>query len=45
LGRHFPASKRERVMGLEPYDNGLIGTTLRYQSEVQDARDYSPKFG
>jgi len=23
-------SKRERVMALEPYDRGLIGTTLRY---------------
>ena len=29
LGR-VVLSKRERVMALEPYDKGLIGTTLRY---------------
>jgi non-homologous end joining protein Ku len=23
-------SKRERVIALEPYDKGLLGTTLRY---------------
>jgi DNA end-binding protein Ku len=29
LGR-VVLSKRERVIALEPYDRGLIGTTLRY---------------
>jgi DNA end-binding protein Ku len=32
-------AKRERVLTLEPYDNGLLGTTLRYQSEVRDPKD------
>jgi non-homologous end joining protein Ku len=27
-------------MALEPYDNGLIGTTLRYPYEVRHATDY-----
>ena len=39
LGRVVLA-KRERVMALEPYDRGLIGTTLRYPYEVRDGRDY-----
>ena len=39
LGR-VVLSKRERVMALEPYDKGLIGTTLRYPYEVRDAKDY-----
>ena len=39
LGR-VVLSKRERVMALEPYDKGLIGTTLRYPYEVRDTRDY-----
>src|SRR5580693_4994630 len=39
LGR-VVLSKRERVMALEPYDRGLIGTTLRYPYEVRHARDY-----
>jgi DNA end-binding protein Ku len=38
LGRVVLA-KRERVMALEPYDRGLLGTTLRYQSEVRDPKD------
>ena len=38
LGRVVLA-KRERVMALEPYDKGLIGTTLRYQHEVRDPKD------
>ena len=29
LGR-LVLSKRERVIALEPYDKGLLGTTLRY---------------
>jgi DNA end-binding protein Ku len=39
LGR-IVLSKRERVMALEPYDKGLIGTTLRYPYEVRDAKNY-----
>ena len=39
LGR-VVLSKRERVMALEPYGKGLIGTTLRYPYEVRNARDY-----
>ena len=36
LGR-IVLSKRERVMALEPYGSGLLGTTLRYPYEVRDA--------
>jgi DNA end-binding protein Ku len=39
LGR-IVLSKRERVMALEPYGRGLIGTTLRYPYEVRDAKNY-----
>ena len=39
LGR-LVLSKRERVIVLEPYDNGLLGTTLRYPYEVRDAKNY-----
>jgi len=39
LGR-IVLSKRERVIALEPYERGLIGTTLRYPSEVRDATNY-----
>src|SRR5436309_12472420 len=39
LGR-LVLSKRERVIALEPYDKGLLGTTLRYPYEVRNARDY-----
>src|SRR5438105_1807547 len=39
LGR-LVLSKRESVMALEPYDKGLLGTTLRYPYEVRNARDY-----
>ena len=39
LGRVVLA-KRERVMALEPYDKGLIGTTLHYRDEVRHATDY-----
>jgi DNA end-binding protein Ku len=38
LGR-IVLSKRERVMALEPYERGLIGTTLRYPYEVRDAKN------
>ncbi|HTV30964.1 MAG TPA: hypothetical protein VMF32_24730 [Xanthobacteraceae bacterium] len=30
---------RERVIMLEPWDNGLIGTTLRYPYEIRDAME------
>jgi DNA end-binding protein Ku len=39
LGR-LVLSKRERVIALEPYDKGLLGTTLRYPYEVRTAVDY-----
>jgi DNA end-binding protein Ku len=39
LGR-LVLSKRERVIALEPYDKGLLGTTLRYPYEVREAEDY-----
>src|SRR5260370_14768462 len=39
LGR-LVLSKRERVIALEPYDKGLLGTTLRYRYEVRKAEDY-----
>jgi DNA end-binding protein Ku len=39
LGR-VVLSKRERVIMLEPWDKGLLGTTLRYPYEVRDAKEY-----
>ncbi len=39
LGR-LVLSKRERVIALQAYDKGLLGTTLRYPYEVRDAKDY-----
>ena len=39
LGR-LVLSKRERVIALEPYEKGLLGTTLRYPNEVRSAQDY-----
>lgn len=33
-------AKRERVIMLEPWDKGLIGTTLRYPYEIRDAKEY-----
>jgi DNA end-binding protein Ku len=39
LGR-VVLSKRERVMMLQPWDRGLVGTTLRYAYELRDTRDY-----
>jgi len=39
LGRVVLA-KRERVIMLEPWDKGLIGTTLRYAYEIRDAKEY-----
>ena len=39
LGR-LVLSKRERVIALEPYEKGLLGTTLRYPTEVRSSKDY-----
>jgi DNA end-binding protein Ku len=39
LGR-LVISKRERVIALEAYGKGLLGTTLRYPYEVRTAEDY-----
>lgn len=39
LGR-IVLNKRERVIALEPFDKGLLGTTLHYAYEVRDAADY-----
>jgi Ku protein len=39
LGRVVLA-KRERVIMLEPWNKGLIGTTLRYPYEIRDAKEY-----
>ena len=39
LGR-IVLAKRERVIALEPYDKGLLGTTLRYAYEVRKAEEY-----
>jgi DNA end-binding protein Ku len=39
LGR-LVLSKRERVIALEAYDKGLLGTTLRYPYELRKAEDY-----
>jgi DNA end-binding protein Ku len=33
-------AKRERVVMLQPWDKGLVGTTLRYPYEVRDTKDY-----
>jgi DNA end-binding protein Ku len=39
LGR-VVISRRERIMMLEPYEKGLLGTVLRYGYEVRDAAAY-----
>jgi DNA end-binding protein Ku len=39
LGR-LVLSKRERVIALEAYDKGLLGTTLHYLYEVRKPEDY-----
>src|SRR5271169_1348113 len=39
LGR-VVLSKRERVIMLQPWEKGLLGTTLRYPYEVRDSKDY-----
>ena len=39
LGRVVLA-KRERVIMLEPWDKGLLGTTLRYPYEIRNTKEY-----
>ena len=39
LGR-IVLAKRERVIALQPWENGLLGTTLRYAYEVRNAEEY-----
>jgi Ku protein len=39
LGRVVLA-KRERVTMLQPWNKGLMGTTLRYPYEIRDAKEY-----
>ena len=39
LGRVVLA-KRERAIMLQPWDKGLMGTTLRYPYEIRDAKEY-----
>jgi DNA end-binding protein Ku len=39
LGR-VVLTRREHVIMLEAFDNGLLGTTLRYAYEVRDAKGY-----
>ena len=39
LGR-VVLSKRERVIMLQPWDKGMMGTTVRYPYEVRDSKDY-----
>ena len=39
LGRVVLA-KRERVIMLQPWEKGLLGTTLRYPYEIRDSKDY-----
>ena len=39
LGRVVLA-KRERVVMLQPWDKGLMATTLRYPYEIRDAKEY-----
>ena len=33
-------AKRERVLMLQPWDKGLMGTTLRYPYELRDSKEY-----
>jgi DNA end-binding protein Ku len=39
LGR-VVLSKRERVIMLQPWEKGIMGTTVRYPYEVRDSKDY-----
>jgi len=33
-------TNREHIIALEPLDNGLMGTLLRYPYEVRDEKEY-----
>ena len=33
-------ANREHIMAIEPWGKGLLGTTLRYDYEVRDEKDY-----
>ena len=33
-------TNREHIIGLEPLENGLMGTLLRYPYEVRDEKEY-----
>jgi DNA end-binding protein Ku len=33
-------AKRERVIMLQPWDEGLLATTLRYPYEIRDSKEY-----
>jgi DNA end-binding protein Ku len=39
LGR-IVLAKREPIIMIEPWHEGLIATTLRYPYEIRDAKDY-----
>ncbi len=39
LGR-IVLAKRERVIAIEPWDKGLVATTLRYPYEIRNEKDY-----
>jgi DNA end-binding protein Ku len=43
LGRIVLAN-RERVIAIEPFDKGMLGTTLRYPYEIRDPADYFSDF-
>jgi DNA end-binding protein Ku len=37
---HVVLAKRERVIMLQPWDKGLMATTLHYPYEIRDAKEY-----
>jgi hypothetical protein len=40
LGTNDGLTNREHIIALEPLDNGLMGTLLRYPYEVRDEKEY-----
>jgi DNA end-binding protein Ku len=38
-------ANREHVIAIEPFDKGLLGTTLRYPYEIRNASDYFRDIG
>jgi DNA end-binding protein Ku len=44
LGRIVFAN-REHIMAIEPWDKGMLGTTLRYDHEVREAKDVFSSIG